>query len=168
MLRICSPPNTRVSPSATMNSHDASISPSIRMVSARFISAPSPPLWGGAGGGGGGGGGRGREPLVALRAAHAALDPVQRLDAGRRIDAFGGKVLDVDEIDPPRIRVVFGAAKCDRLDRLMTGGELHLDQSARRLPFEPRHRRDQFVGRRFLAAVGGHRLFPRGLPEIGR
>ena len=39
---------------------------------------------------------------VALGAGHAALDPVERLHARRRIDAFGGKILDVDQIDPLR------------------------------------------------------------------
>src|SRR6266550_3669860 len=37
MLRIFKTPNTSVSPSATMNSHDASIKPSTMMVSTRFI-----------------------------------------------------------------------------------------------------------------------------------
>src|SRR5882724_13207456 len=48
---------------------------------------------------------------VTFGAGHAALDPVQRLDARRRIDAFGGEVLDIDQIDPLFLRVVFGAAE---------------------------------------------------------
>src|SRR5882757_6601456 len=156
MLRILSTPNTSVSPSATMNSHDASIRPSTMMVSTRFISYLSPQA------------GRGElsvaasgqsKPLIALRAGHAALDPVQRLDARRRVDAFGGEILDVDQIDALGIRIVFGAAESDRLDRLMAVGELHLDQAAGRLPFQARHRRGQFIGGWFLAAVRGHRLF---------
>src|SRR3954454_9974995 len=43
MLRIFSTPNTSVSPSATINSHDASISPSMRMVRRRFIEPHTPP-----------------------------------------------------------------------------------------------------------------------------
>src|SRR4051812_9037552 len=109
MLRIFSTPNTSVSPSATMNSHDASISPSMRMVSARFIKpqlsrhpeeprtcAASRRMVEGTGACGppfearrkmrrapqddGGAGLADRDTLVALRAGHAALDPVQRLD----------------------------------------------------------------------------------------
>src|SRR4051812_22176698 len=108
MLRIFSTPNTSVSPSATMNSHDASIRPSMRMVRARFISYLSPA---GRGEGRGVASAQNAPSLVALRAGHAALDPVQRLDARRGIDAFGGEILDVDQIDPPRIRIVFGAAE---------------------------------------------------------
>src|ERR1700738_2328857 len=37
--------------------------------------------------------------LVALGALHAAFYPVERFYARRRIDAFGGEVLDVDQID---------------------------------------------------------------------
>src|SRR3954453_9545873 len=125
MLRILSTPNTSVSPSATMNSQDASIRPSTMIVRSRFTYL-SPA-------------GRGKGPvasaqsnqsLIALRAGHAALDPVQRLDARRRGDAFGGEILDVDQVDPLGIRIVFGAADGDRLDRLMAVGKLHLDQPA--------------------------------------
>src|SRR5258707_5004449 len=42
MLRIFSTPNTSVSPSATMKSHDASIRPSTMMVRTRFIFLTSP------------------------------------------------------------------------------------------------------------------------------
>src|SRR5260370_24034339 len=47
---------------------------------------------------------------VTFGALHAALDPVDRLDARGRIDAFGGEVLDVDQIDPLRVAVLCGVA----------------------------------------------------------
>src|SRR4051812_12501576 len=68
--------------------------------------------------------------LIALGALHAALDPVERLYARGRINAFGGEVLNIDQIDPLEIRIVFGAAEGDRLDRLMAVGKLHLDEAA--------------------------------------
>jgi hypothetical protein len=36
---------------------------------------------------------------VAFGALHAALDPVERLYARRRVDAFGREILDIDKID---------------------------------------------------------------------
>src|ERR1700676_3840578 len=56
--------------------------------------------------------------LVALGALHAVFYPVERFYARRRIDAFGGEVLDVDKIDPLKVRIIFGAADGNRLDRL--------------------------------------------------
>src|SRR6478735_4124323 len=67
---------------------------------------------------------------VALGALHAALDPVERFYARRRIDALGGKVLDVDQIDALGVGIIFGAAESDRLDRLMAVGKLHLNEAA--------------------------------------
>src|SRR5437868_2376184 len=67
-----------------------------------------------------------RSRSVAFGALHAALDPVERLHAGRRVDAFGRKILDVDQVDSLGVRVVLGAAERDRLDRLVTVGKLHL------------------------------------------
>src|SRR6266851_7705119 len=90
---------------------------------------------------------------VTLGALHTAPDPIERFYARRRIDAFGGKVLDVDQIDALGVGIVFGAAESDRLDRLMAVGKLHLYEAARRLPFEPCHGLDQFIGRRLLAAI---------------
>src|SRR6266852_8981367 len=84
---------------------------------------------------------------VTLGALHTALDPIERLYARRRIDAFGGKVLDVDQIDALGVGIIFGAAESDRLDRLMAVGKLHLNEAAGRLPFEPCHGLDQFIGR---------------------
>src|SRR6266403_1953037 len=84
---------------------------------------------------------------VALGALHAALYPVERFYARRRIDAFGGEVLDVDQIYPFCVRIVLGTAEGDRLDRLMAVGKLHLNEASGRLPFQARHRRNQFVGR---------------------
>src|ERR1700716_2400106 len=78
-------------------------------------------------------------PSVALCPGHAALDPVERLYARRRIDAFGGEVLDIDQIDPLRIGIILGAADGNRLDRLMAVGKLHLNETAGRLPFQSRH-----------------------------
>src|SRR3979409_48593 len=95
---------------------------------------------------------------VALGAGHAALDPVERLYARRRIDAFGGEVLDIDQIDPLRIGIILGAADGNRLDRLMGVGKLHLNETAGRLPFQSRHGLDQLTGRRLPAAVLGHSL----------
>src|SRR5215213_3246112 len=74
--------------------------------------------------------------LVALGALHAALDPVDCLHAWGRVDAFGGEVLDIYQIDPLEIRIVFGAAEGDRLDRLMTVGKLHLNESSGRGPLQ--------------------------------
>ena len=54
-----------------------------------------------------------RRRSIAFGALHAALDPVQRLDARRRIDALGGKILDVDQIDPLQVGIVFGAGEAD-------------------------------------------------------
>ena len=48
---------------------------------------------------------------VAFGALHAALDPVERFHARRRIDALGGKILDVDQVDPLQVGIVFGAAE---------------------------------------------------------
>src|ERR1700693_1306528 len=64
---------------------------------------------------------------VTLGALHAALDPVERFYPRRRIDAFGGKVLDVDQIDALGVGIIFGAAESDRLDRLMGRGNVYLD-----------------------------------------
>src|SRR6266404_1090694 len=97
---------------------------------------------------------------VTFGALHAALDPVECFYARRRIDAFGGKVLDVDQIDALGIGIIFGAAEGDRLDRLMAVSKLHLNQAAGRLPFEPRHGLNQFIGRRLLAAILGHGFKP--------
>src|SRR5438552_19189978 len=103
---------------------------------------------------------------VALGALHAALDPVDRLYARRRIDAFGGKVLDVDQIDPLAVRIIFGTADRDRLDRLMAVRKLHLNQAAGGLPFKASHGRARFIGRRFLAAALVQGLLDRALqPE---
>src|SRR5882762_2767821 len=88
---------------------------------------------------------------VTLCALHAALDPVERFYPRRRIDAFGCKVLDVDQVDALGVRIIFGAAEGDRLDRLMAVGKLHLNEAAGRLPFQPRHGLDQFIGRGLLA-----------------
>src|ERR1044072_6502303 len=77
--------------------------------------------------------------LVALGALHAALDPVDRLHAGGRVDAFGGEVLDIDQIDPLEIRIVLGAAERDRLDCLMAVGKLHLNEYAGRPPLPTGH-----------------------------
>src|SRR5260370_40743290 len=71
---------------------------------------------------------------VTFGALHAALDPVDRLDARGRIDAFGGEVLDVDQIDPLRVGVIFCAADRDPLERLGALGERHLNETAGRLP----------------------------------
>src|SRR5258708_40150619 len=84
---------------------------------------------------------------VALGALHAALDPVERFYARRRIDAFGGKVLDVDKLDALGVGIIFGAAESVRLERLMAVGKLHLNEAAGRLPFEPCHGFDQFIRR---------------------
>src|SRR3981081_2279624 len=83
---------------------------------------------------------------VALGAGHAALDPVERLYARRRIDAFGGEVLDIDQIDPLRIGIILGAADGNRLDRLMAVGKAHLNETAGRLPFQSRPGLAQFIG----------------------
>src|ERR1700737_1080931 len=101
---------------------------------------------------------------VTLGALHAALDPVERFYPRRRIDAFGGKVLDVDQIDALGVGIIFGAAESDRLDRLMSVGKLHLNEAAGRLPFEPCHGLDQFIGRGLLAAIFGHGFFDCALP----
>src|SRR5947209_4323279 len=67
-----------------------------------------------------------RRPSVALGALHAALDPVERLYTRRRIDTFGGEVLDVDQIDPLEVGIILGAADRDWLDRLMAVAKFHL------------------------------------------
>src|SRR5260370_7773065 len=72
---------------------------------------------------------------VTLGALHAALDPVERFYARRRIDAFGGKVLDVDKLDALGVGIIFGAAESNRLNRLMAVGKLHLNEASRRFPF---------------------------------
>src|SRR4030095_5608111 len=51
---------------------------------------------------------------IAFGALHAALDPIERLHAGRRIDALGSEVLDVDDIDPLGVGIVLGGAAYDR------------------------------------------------------
>src|SRR5438477_4005512 len=98
-----------------MNSQEASISPSSAIVRNRFM-VPSLHL---------SLQGRRRElrahavssvtngRSITFGALHAALDPVDRLDAGRRVDAFGGKILDVDQIDPLQVRIILGAAEGD-------------------------------------------------------
>src|ERR1700686_2110549 len=72
---------------------------------------------------------------VTLGALHAALDPVERLHARRRIDAFGGEILNIDQIDPLQVRIIFGSTEGNRLDCSMAVGELPLNEAAGRLPF---------------------------------
>src|SRR5258708_29460600 len=78
---------------------------------------------------------------IAFGALHAALDPIDRLYARRRIDAFSGAVLDIDQIDPLEVRIILGAADRDRLARLMAVRQLPLKEPAGRVPFQPSHRR---------------------------
>src|SRR3954447_5781247 len=168
MLSILRTPNTSVSPSATMKSHDAWISPSRTIVRKKFIglfsrrSSMKAAAQHGT---------RARAPAsasvssgaslvhaplqacftnrlwsVALGALHAALDPVQRLDPGWRIDAFSREVLDVDEIDPLGVGIILGPTERDRLDRLVAVGQFYLDETAWRLPLQTAHRGDEFIG----------------------
>src|SRR4051812_40306824 len=157
MLRILRTPNTSVSPSATMKSHDAWISPSRTIVRKKFIglfsrrSSMKAAAQHGT---------RARAPVhaplqacftnrlwsVAPGALHAALDPVQRLDPGWRIDAFSREVLNVHEIDPLGVGIILGPTERDRLDRLVAVGQFHLDETAWRLPLQTGHRDDEFIG----------------------
>src|SRR5260370_12972506 len=73
---------------------------------------------------------------IAFGALHAAFDPIDRLYARRRIDAFSGEVLDIDQIDPLEVRIILGAPDPDRLDRLIALRHLHLNESAGRFPFQ--------------------------------
>src|SRR3954453_16205270 len=52
---------------------------------------------------------------VALGAGHAALDPVEGFDTRRRIDTLCREILDIDQLDPLGIGIVFGAGEGDRL-----------------------------------------------------
>src|SRR5688572_19491961 len=106
MLRIFSTPNTSVSPNATMNSHDAYVRPSTRIVSAactRF------------------------RPSLTFGAGEAGLDPFFRLHVGRRVDALGVEALDVFEHHHLLGRVVARLADRAVLHRLVAAAERHAD-----------------------------------------
>src|SRR5688500_15385839 len=148
MLRIFSTPKTSVSPSATMNSHDAYVTPSTTMVTNVLmkkggVAALSRSML---------------RRLRALRALEAALDPVLALDPRRRVDALGREALDVDQRHHLLLLVVLGAADGGVLDRLVPVAERHADAAGRRFPFRALQRRGQLLRRGLLAAVRRHRL----------
>src|ERR1700735_3951795 len=110
---MLSTPNTSVSPPATMKSHEASMTPSIRIAAASFALI----LCGG------------RCRAVAFCAREPLRDPIGRLDARRRVHALGGKVFDVDQAHHLGVRIPFRAPGGVRLDGLMPVAARKLDMA---------------------------------------
>src|SRR5450432_2780889 len=105
MFRIFSTLKTSVSPTATMNSHDAYVRPSIRIVTTAFIARPATPL------------------RAALGSREAGADPLLRLHVRRRVHALGRKALDVVEHHHLLGGVVARLADRRVLDRLVAVAE---------------------------------------------
>src|SRR5580658_619886 len=116
MLRMLSTPKTSVSPTATMNSQDASITPSMTMVAAsstgRACRYGQRDKW-----------------SLALRPGEAFADPLLRLHVGGRIDAFRDEVLDVHQLHRLCLGIPLGPPDRVRLDRLMAVAQCHFDMA---------------------------------------
>src|ERR1700691_3703412 len=143
---MLSTPKTSVSPTATMKSHDASMTPSIRIAAASFALI----LCGGA------------CRSVAFYARGNLGDPLGRLLARRWVHALGGKVFDVDQANHFGVRIPFRAPGGVGLDGLMSVAERKLDMAGRGIPFDADHGRCHLIAGRLFAAIGRHRPFDPG------
>src|SRR5262252_5767311 len=135
MFRIFSTPNTSVSPSETMNSHDAYVIASVRIVRACKESPalpppePSPasqgrgPVPSPACGGGSGRGPQTESSSLALRPREPRLDPVDALRVRRRVHTLRLEALDVGGENALARRVVLGASDRRFLDCLLAVAE---------------------------------------------